>query len=115
MLRKNREPATPEVPEAVQSGLSADEMAAAYARNVADATALVFHHLSAHPDDAGLDLERNGAAPTLYQAVAAGHPVIHDLGLTPTMWSRAVSTALNAVREQQEVSLAASPLPPSYR
>jgi hypothetical protein len=106
VLRKKREPATPAVPEVVSNGIKPDEMAATYERNISDATALVFAHLTNHAEDAGLDPDRNGTtAPTLYQAVCTTYPHVRNLGLTPTMWARAVSVALNAVRDQ-DLSLA---------
>jgi hypothetical protein len=94
-----REPAA--VLTATDAGPSLQELSQAYEERVSDAAGLVFAHLMAHPGDNDLDLSRGATqSATLYQAVAANYPRLHDLGLTPTMWSRATGVALAAHREQ---------------
>lgn len=84
------------------AGLSLQELSEAYEERVSDAAGLVFAHLMSHPEDVDLDLSRGATqVPSLYHAVAARYPRLVDLGLTPTMWSRATEVALAAHRERQ--------------
>ena len=63
-----------------------------------------------HPEDVDLDLSRGAMqVPTLYHAVAARYPRLVDLGLTPTMWSRATGVALAAHRERQTTAPVVAP------
>ena len=88
--------------DAADAGLSLQELSDAYEERVSDAAGLVFAHLMSHPEDVDLDLSRGATqVPTLYHAVASRYPRLVDLGLTPTMWSRATGVALAAHREHQ--------------
>jgi hypothetical protein len=106
--RREDEPGAPGI-EAADAGPSLQELSRAYEERVSDAAGLAFAHLMGHPEDLDLDLSRGGTqSATLYQAVAANFPRLHDLGLTPTMWARATSVALAAHREQVTAARALS-------